>query len=228
MEIKEKPAMNIYITRKHIDNSIWEVFTVISLLVLMAKVLEYALYNKFVAFDTAISSYIRGFASERVTKITIVVTNIGSAIIEISLMLVVIGYLIFHLNKVWESAMLAASLAGGWLLNVLLKELFHRARPGIKHLVYARGYSFPSGHAMVAVAFYGMLGYLFFVHLRACNKPSIYMLTLTTVLIVAIGISRVYLGVHYPSDVIAGFAAGGVWLVVCIIGLHKYLFMNNC
>lgn len=113
--------------------------------------------------------------------------------------------------------MLAVSLAGGWLLNTVLKEVFHRTRPDIEHLVAAGGYSFPSGHAMIATAFYGMLGYLIWLNLKRRDKPAWYVMVLTFILVVAIGTSRIYLGVHFPSDVIAGFAAGGVWLVACVL-----------
>ncbi|MCK9906483.1 phosphatase PAP2 family protein, partial [Frankia sp. Cpl3] len=94
------------------------------------------------------------------------------------------------------------------------------SRPSMHHLVEAGSYSFPSGHAMVSAAFYGMLGYLIWLNLRQRTKPAWYVVALTVLLIVAIGISRVYLGVHFPSDVIAGFAAGSIWLTACIFGLH--------
>ena len=72
---------------------------------------------------------------------------------------------------------------------------------------------------MIATAFYGMLGYLIWSNLRQRSKPSWYVMLLTFCLVAAIGASRVYLGVHYPSDVIAGFAAGGVWLLACELAL---------
>ncbi|MBA4495598.1 phosphatase PAP2 family protein [Paenactinomyces guangxiensis] len=116
--------------------------------------------------------------------------------------------------------MLAGNLAGAWLLNITLKSLIQRPRPNLQHLIEVDGYSYPSGHAMVAAAFYGMIGYLVWFNLRTKGKPSWYEIVFTVLLILAIGTSRVYLGVHYPSDVIAGFAAGGVWLVACIKGLN--------
>ncbi len=73
---------------------------------------------------------------------------------------------------------------------------------------------------MISTAFYGMLGYLLWLSLRERSKTAWPVIVLTVCLVFFIGVSRVYLGVHFPSDVIAGFAAGGLWLIACIIGLH--------
>lgn len=166
-----------------------------------------------------VGGYIRGPASEGLTRLAVFITQMGSAAFEIGLLLIIGGYFLFQLKQVWETVILVVSLAGGWLLNTVLKEVFQRTRPDIEHLVSAGGYSFPSGHAMIATAFYGMLGYLIWINLKGKGKPSWHVIVLTFSLIIAIGTSRVYLGVHFPSDVIAGFAAGGVWLLACVLAL---------
>lgn len=178
--------------------------------------------NELLYFDTIIGDYIRGFASEYLTRAAIIITQLGSATIEYWLMLVIGGLLFFRFKKMREAAALTICLTGGWLLNSILKMAFQRARPDILHLVAVGGYSFPSGHAMVATAFYGMLGYLLWLNLRKRLKPAWYVPVFTGLLIIAIGVSRIYLGVHFPSDVLAGFAAGGLWLTSCIVGLHEY------
>jgi len=109
----------------------------------------------------------------------------------------------------------------------VLKTAFQRARPDIQHLIAVGGYSFPSGHAMVATVFYGMLGYLIWLNLRERSKTAWIVPVLTALLIFSIGVSRIYLGVHFPSDVLAGFAAGGLWLTGCIVGLHAFRKKNQ-
>ena len=150
-----------------------------------------------------------------------ILTNLGSAYSEIGLMFVVGAFLLFRFKHTWETVLLVISLIGAWLLNTILKELFHRARPDIVHLVQAGGYSYPSGHAMVATAFYGVIGYILWLNLRNRSKPSWYIVVITLVLIIGIGISRIYLGVHFASDVIAGYIVGGVWATACIVGLRE-------
>ncbi|HEX6922907.1 MAG TPA: phosphatase PAP2 family protein, partial [Bacillales bacterium] len=102
--------------------------------------------------------------------------------------------------------------------------IFQRQRPEIHRLIEVTGYSFPSGHAMGSFVFYGMLGYFFILFLKSEYLKAGSTLLMAG-LIFMIGFSRVYLGVHYPSDVLAGFAAGGAWLTICIIGL-KVVVMN--
>lgn len=201
-------------------NLTWGIIAGSLLLALFAKLAGDLMAQELGAFDTLVGGFVRSPAGGELDHLAVFITQMGSAAFEIGLLLVVGGYFLFHLNHVAETVMLSVSLAGGWLLNVLLKEIFQRSRPDIVHLVQAGGYSFPSGHAMIATAFYGMLGYLLWVNLRRKSKPAWFVILLTFVLVIAIGTSRVYLGVHYPSDIIAGFAAGGVWLLACVLALN--------
>ena len=200
---------------------IWGLSISVLLLVIFAKLSEDLLYHELGTFDRVVGELIRGFATPSLTRVAIIITDLGSAYIEVGLMFVVGAFLLFRLKYTWETALLAISLSGSWLLNTILKELFQRARPDIVHLAKAGGYSFPSGHAMVAATFYGVIGYLLCLNLRNHSKPSWYIVVITFALITSIGISRVYLGVHFASDVIAGYAAGGVWAIACIVGLKE-------
>lgn len=187
---------------------------------LFIKMVEDLLYQELGVFDTVVGDFIRSFTSEGMTNVAVMVTQAGSAFVAISLMLSVGGYLLFHLKHTWETVVLFSSLAGGWLLNTMLKLAFHRTRPDIQPLIEVGGYSFPSGHAMISTAFYGMLVYLLWLNLRQRSKPTWPVMVLGLCLVFLIGASRVYLGVHFPSDVLAGFAAGSLWLTACILGLH--------
>src|SRR5690606_41164098 len=100
--------------------------------------------------------------------------------------------------------------------NTMLKRFIHRARSEIEHLVVVESLSYPSGHAMSAMAFYGFLIYIF-SRLKMnwwLRKGIIFLLI---VIILSIGISRIYLGVHFPSDIAGGYIAGLIWVFFCIL-----------
>jgi undecaprenyl-diphosphatase len=104
------------------------------------------------------------------------------------------------------------AVLGGEALNLLLKDLFARPRPRFERpLVVETSHSFPSGQAMESLVVYGMLAYFAVLILRGSGKHAILVVG-TAVLVVSIGFGRVYLGAHYLSDVVGGFAAGGAWL----------------
>jgi undecaprenyl-diphosphatase len=120
-----------------------------------------------------------------------------------------------------QGLVLNLCLLTSWAVMNGLKELFGRPRPPGEHLTYAAGFSFPSGHAMVSTAFYGFLAYLLLMNLPGrwgqwCSGVLI-------ILIILIGISRVYLNVHFASDVLAGFILGGL-LVFVFARLYHYLY----
>lgn len=205
----------------------WGLIAGVSLVALFGKLSGDLGSQDLNTFDTLVGNFIRSYTSEWLTVLAVMITNMGSAAFEISLLLIAGGYMYFYMKQTREPVMLAVSLAGTWLLNNLLKIIFQRTRPDMLHLVAAGGFSFPSGHAMIATAFYGMLGYIIWSHLRQRSKPAWYVMLLTFCLIIAIGASRIYLGVHYPSDVVAGFAAGGVCLLACVLTLRALRHCNS-
>ena len=99
---------------------------------------------------------------------------------------------------------------------MILKRFIDRARPGIEHLVVVKTLSYPSGHAMSAMAFYGFLIYLVY-HFKMHTALKGLVIFLLALLILSIGVSRIYLGVHYPSDIVGGFIAGLIWVFFCIL-----------
>ena len=118
------------------------------------------------------------------------------------------------------------NLAIVYLLNVIIKMIIARPRPDILRLVYETGYSFPSGHAMVATGFYGFLIYI--ANKKIKNKALRRCITiLLTLLIFLIGISRIYLGVHYATDIIGAFMIGIIYLVIFINILKKNSIIAN-
>lgn len=97
------------------------------------------------------------------------------------------------------------------LLNQILKHLFRRSRPTYR-LIKIGGFSFPSGHAMISMAFYGYLLYLTYIHIKNKNQRRIIM-TILSIIIILVGISRIYLGVHYCSDIITGYSISIIYLI---------------
>jgi membrane-associated phospholipid phosphatase len=127
-------------------------------------------------------------------------------------------------NRFWQASTLSIATASTIGLNYLLKVLFGRARPALwKYIIDVGHHSFPSGHAMISTAIYGFIGY---ISARQFPQHRRQILTLTAVLIILIGLSRLYLGVHWPTDVVVGYAVGLVCLTACIFfweSEQKYL-----
>jgi undecaprenyl-diphosphatase len=109
---------------------------------------------------------------------------------------------------------------GGALLNQALKRIIHRPRPIHSTILSYQSWSFPSGHAMESLIAFGMLAYALIAFVPAARRHSGVIIGAATTLILAIGFTRLYLGVHYFSDVIGGYAAGALWLSACISGLE--------
>jgi membrane-associated phospholipid phosphatase len=137
--------------------------------------------------------------------------------------LVVIGAVValglLVMRRPWLATGWLLALCGNALLNVTLKAVFARARPvHDAALVQAQGFSFPSGHSSGAVVAYGMLAYVLLRCLppRLASRLALPLMLLAAALAYAIGSSRVFLQVHFATDVLAGFASGSVWLAICI------------
>jgi undecaprenyl-diphosphatase len=142
------------------------------------------------------------------------VTALGSVPIITLIVLLVVGHLAIERRHAMVALVLAASCGGG-LLNGTLKALFDRARPTVvPPLAIVGSSSFPSGHSMIAAVVYLTLGALL-ARTTTRWRLRLYYLGVALGITGAIGLSRVYLGVHYPSDVLAGWAAGTVWALVC-------------
>lgn len=105
----------------------------------------------------------------------------------------------------------AANLIGSLVLNVVLKQIIQRPRPDGFRLIAETGYSFPSGHSMISMAFFGLLVWMVWSYEKDRRFRLIWC-TLFSLIIVMVGVSRIYLGVHYASDVLAGFCVSLIWL----------------
>ncbi|MBT2757980.1 phosphatase PAP2 family protein [Mesobacillus foraminis] len=165
--------------------------------------------------DPKVMGFVQTYSSPFLDSIMIFITTLGSKGVIGLLLVACISLILLKQRNYWGTLISFLTVAGGGILNLLLKGLFERERPEINRIIDADGFSFPSGHSMGSIIFYGFLGYLVFRSEWKIHSKFGW-ITLLSMVIFLVGISRVYLGVHYPSDVLAGFSAGFIWLILCI------------
>src|SRR5215213_2957216 len=170
--------------------------------------------------DTNVFNYLQTHVSERNNDIMEFFTFLGTHQFLIPANLSLIAYFLFIKKHKWYSIKIPAIALSSLGLMFLLKNAFNRERPAIPLLKEAAGLSFPSGHALMSMTFYGLIVYMVFKTVKH-NGTKWTLMTMLIVLILIIGLSRVYLRVHYASDVIAGYCIGFLWLVFAIWLLNK-------
>jgi undecaprenyl-diphosphatase len=168
-------------------------------------------------FDNAVRSRIHLFASPAVTRTMTIITHLGSRglLVQLVIALIVFAKLRWRRAAIW----LAVTMAGALLLEVTLKWAYHRPRPTAFFGDLPHSYSFPSGHALTSLCFYGVMAGLLSARIKSVPW-RIVLWTAAVLLIIAIGLSRIYLGVHYPSDVVAGYLAATLWVTAIIVLDH--------
>lgn len=169
-----------------------------------------------VQYDQQISDYIISFRTPLLTEYFIFVTDVGDlyGYLTMFVIAIVVSFLYFKNWKYILQTFFVLVLAS--ISNVLLKRLVDRPRPGIDHMVVVETLSYPSGHAMSAMAFYGFLIYLFY-RFKINGFLKLAVILVLIVMILSIGVSRIYLGVHFPSDIAGGYIAGLIWVFFCIL-----------
>ena len=189
---------------------------IISFILFLVTVILITNDNKY--FDNYIINLFK-YNSDILTNIMKIITFLGSALSIILLTVLLIIVVKGKRNKI----LILINVIVTTLLNQLLKNVFQRGRP-IDSIIEESGYSFPSGHSMVSMAFYGFLIYLVY---KSNIKYKGLIVGLLSVLIVLIGISRIYLGVHYPTDVIGGFTLSLSYLLLFIdITKPNFTYVN--
>ena len=179
-------------------------------LVLVIGIVEDVLDKKIDTLDVAgynlVSEYL---ISDNITPIAKVITEFGGVVILISLATI----LLLVIKNKKTGALILINLGIATLLNQILKHIVQRPRPIEHRIIDQSGYSFPSGHSMVSAAFYGFLIYLIYKNVKNKYVKWLSILGLS-MLVILIGTSRIYLGVHYTSDVIAGFLISISYLII--------------
>lgn len=189
---------------------VWNIGSLMFLVYLTKNVLE----QDVLFLDRMMSNFVYQFRSPALTAVMQWITTVGNGPAG-SFLAVLVIFLILkkHPKEAW---LFSLSLLMVGALNYILKLIFRLPRPDIAPLVPVGGFTYPSGHAMNNLVLYGMLAF-FSYRLTRSKKLSILLAILAAIWIGLIGFSRIYLGVHYPSDVAAGYLAGFWWLVTVLL-----------
>ena len=187
-------------------------------LLMFIAILEDVFEKEIMKLDILGYGLISNIISDNITPIAILITNFGGAITLIGLTII---FLLIMKNKKMSFSILL-NLVIVTFLNIFLKNIIQRPRPDDFRLINETGYSFPSGHSMISMAYYGYLIYLIFKFVKN-KKLKTFLITFLCILILTIGLSRIYLGVHYTSDVIAGFVLSVSYLIIYTSIIKKYI-----
>lgn len=171
-------------------------------------------------FDDSVYSLVRSLESGFFDKYFLTVTKLGNESVVI-----ILAFIIFLLVRRNDKLLVLLTCLLSVISNQLIKHIIMRDRPSVYRMIKQGGFSYPSGHSMIAVALYGILIYLVFKYIK--NKYLKYGLsTLLVLLILSIGISRIYVGVHFASDVVGGFSLAIAEMVLIVSFLEKKLRGN--
>lgn len=169
--------------------------------------------DKVSSFDHNIIRFVQSAEAPGLTFLAKGLSLIGSSKMVIGISLLTMVFLYIVLKHRLELILFLWVELGSQLLNTSMKIWFHRERPDFHRLIEEVSYSFPSGHSMAAFSLYGVISYLLWRHLPRKRQRTI-LIICAVFMTLGIGLSRIYLGVHYPSDVIGGYAASGAWLML--------------
>lgn len=189
------------------------IFCVVSMLIFW-EITEEVLQQEFHYIDVFISQYVYTFRTPWLTTSMLLVTTLGSLFVLALVSLISIAFLLRKHKK--EAILFSLTVIMGIFLNTALKTAVQRPRPDLSPLVIEKMSSFPSGHAMNAFIFFALLSFFSFHFFR--NKRATVVITLLSgICVLLVGFSRVYLGVHYASDVVGGYVAGFWWFVTVLL-----------
>jgi undecaprenyl-diphosphatase len=197
----------------------------IVLLLLFAKLSEEVFSNEITSLDNNFSIWVHGFANPPLDTFFNALSTLGGTISVTIITLVAFGLLLWrgHPHDAWR---LAIAMLGGVAINEALKALFHRTRPELWPGAHIAGFSFPSGHAAMSLCLFGMFAWLGWKYLK--DRPArMVWTTLMFLLILLIGLSRIYLGAHFLSDVVAGYLSSGIWLLALLAGSDIFYALSS-
>ena len=182
--------------------------------------------NELAEIDESVTEYVISFRNDDLTRYFTFITDMGDRNAYIIITIFLAGYYFFK-HRSWKFILQTTLvLLLATFSNIVLKRVFNRARPSLDHLVTVNTLSYPSGHAMSATAFYGFLIYLC-LRYRMRRWLKVLLVIVLTVIILSIGLSRIYLGVHYPSDVAAGFVGGLIWIAFCAVVFNLFELLRK-
>ena len=173
-----------------------------------------------VRWDIAAAAAIHARVTPFGLRVFEVITNLGSPVV-VSLVVVAMAIWCWRRQERVLAVGVVVICAGEAILDGVLKSVVHRTRPEFAvRFLHSQSFSFPSGHSFGSIVAYGLLAFLIVDFYRPIARTRRLVWIVAAGLIVLIGISRTYLGVHYPSDVVGGWSAGIAWLAICLTGLR--------
>jgi undecaprenyl-diphosphatase len=179
------------------------------------------------AVDNAVLLWMNRYASPALTGIALDVTALGAGTV-VWLVVIVASVFLWTSRHRWSVLLLWVSIIGSGLINTVMKMFFERPRPQLFpwRVPYAGLSSFPSGHSMTSMVCYATLAFLI-ARLVDSKFLRRFTFALAGVIVLLIGLSRMYLGVHYPTDVLAGFAMGLAWASFCALGIEALRYFRH-
>ena len=205
-----------------IKNNKYILYISIPLLLIILLITSKVIVGKELYIDKlAYQIFIEKLRNDKLTTFMKLATKLSNPEVMIVIAIISILFCIKLIKNKKLSLGIILNLAGITIINQILKFIFRRERPTGYRLIEMSGYSFPSGHAMVSLAFYGLLIYI--TKRLVKNKYlKILLITLNIAIIILIGVSRIYLGVHYLSDVLTGYSISIIYLLITTKLLNKY------
>ena len=203
------------------DNYKW---IILSICLILFLALAEDVFNKEIMQEDIIGyNFVKTYLIKKeITPVMKLITFFGGATCLIGLTLVL--FITIKNKKI--GLLIGTNLIVITILNQIFKFILQRPRPTENRIINENGYSFPSGHSMISMAFYGFLIYLIYKYVK--NKKLKYIsITLISILIIFIGISRIYLGVHYTSDILAGFLFSISYLIIFILIANNKVLNKN-
>jgi undecaprenyl-diphosphatase len=190
--------------------------------VVFSKIAGEVLEKEPVGLDMTILSWIHAQASATYDYIFLFITTMANVEIIGPLTVLIVAWLVYKKRR-QDALVVFSSFTGAAAANVVLKFLFHRDRPAFWHsLIHETGYSFPSGHAMLSSALI-----LSIILITWHTKARWFVTVGGLILILLVGISRLYMGVHYPTDIIAGWAASFVWVLIVFVIVTQFSYKRR-
>lgn len=204
-------------TEKKLNKQILTATILFIIFIIFTILVKLNVFNK---IDTSIESFIIEIRNNNLTKVLTTITNLGSATALIAITLVILLVAIIKHHRLPISTMI--NLPSIYIINEIMKAIIRRPRPNGIFLVDAIGFSYPSGHTIVSLAFYG------FIIKSLCDRIKtkalkIIINILGISLIILISFSRIYLGVHYLTDIIAGYILGSSYLILFLYIRKNYI-----
>ncbi len=222
-----KELFDFSMSTKYSEKLSLEIFigfgAILGSLYIFVKLSHKIIYQEMIFFDKIIMESMYSMRSGQITLFMKTITFFGGEIFLTSAILLTI--ILLTRKHIKDSIVFGFILIFGIFLNLLLKGVFERARPDVLSMVAETTFSFPSGHTMNSFVFF--LGMTYFIFRRMRNRQlGLLLILLTGMMTLLIGISRIYLGAHYPSDVLGGFAAGLVWFVAVLLFEKTLLYLR--